>query len=377
MILYNSKVHWKDNRYSANSGIITSIVSIVIGTFFIIAAVPVIYLSMTATTMEGIASAFNLALLLPLPYPIASFVMYFSSFVMVFILGYYVIELIRKRHVGEREEKMITVAPVDLEVARKLFHIGILGVIVAYLFIGEMVGGGIYDICYNLFQFYFGADAAYFITPVNPVYFPQLMGQATTVFIFIDILMILGLTDFIRIYDYRFYPMKELGFIYRNKERNVLGPHVYIIIGCIFAALFFPGPIAISAIAMTGFGDAMATIVGVSVGKRKIKPLGRESNKTVEGCIGGFVGSFVFGIISYWFVASKWYVGTSIPLFEIQIFVSAIVLNLIGASVFMLFDYLDPPCSDNIFNPVLISMVIFVFTLILFPLLIVYPWMIG
>ncbi|MHA1144934.1 MAG: hypothetical protein ACTSRW_09380 [Candidatus Helarchaeota archaeon] len=376
--LYIAKKHWEDNRYAAYSAIITTIGTILVGIHFIITALPILISAIFATTVEQINGVLYVAIQMPLPYPISSFVFYFCSFVVLYILGFYLIESKRKEFVDAKEQKT-EVHPLDKEVSRKLFHICIIAVIVCYLIIGELIAGGIFDVVYRIFQYYFGPNAAYFLMPINSTTlanFPQLSGQAITVFVFSILIILLVWFDFLRIFDYRFYPMKELEFVYRNKEKNVLGPHVHLLTGCLFAALYFPGPIAISAIAMTGFGDAMATIVGVSVGTKKIKPLGRKSSKTREGCIGGFVGSFVFGFISYYFVASKWFLGVPIPFLPFQILSSAIIINLVGAGVFLLFDYLDPPVSDNIFNPILISIVQFVVTILIFPQLIVYPQMI-
>ncbi|NHI94564.1 MAG: hypothetical protein EAX96_18885 [Candidatus Lokiarchaeota archaeon] len=364
-----TKDHWDDNRYAAISGLAAGFSMLIAGIYMLVRSIPVFYWSITATTQAETEMAFILSTLQPIPFPFSSFVFYFGCFVMTFLMAFWAIELKRKKYLDAKEVEL-EVDSLDIEVSRKLFHICIIGVIVCYLLVGKLVSEAVFDTVYTLFNQYFSGTQAYYINPVTLS--ARNMGQGVTIFIFMAIFILIFFTDLIRIYRFRFYPLKELAYVYRNKERSVLGPHVYLLGGALFAVVLFPGPIAISAIAMAGFGDAMATITGVSIGKHKLKPLGKyESNKTWEGCIGGIIGSMAFGTISYIFVGFVWY--ADVGLSPVNIIVTGLILNAIGTLVFFLADYFTPPLkiSDNILNPTLIPFVQFIVAVLLFPYLIV------
>ncbi|MHA1783839.1 MAG: hypothetical protein ACTSVY_13010 [Candidatus Helarchaeota archaeon] len=369
LVLKVSKDHWNDNRYSAISGIISAIAIAASAIFLLIRAIPVFYWSINATTQAETEMAFLQSTLQPIPFPFSNFAFYFICFLMSFLMVYWIYELKTEKWKDAKEEKL-DVDSLDIEVSRKLFHICIIGIIVCYLFVGQLVSDAVYQTVFDLFNTYFSGSQAYYLSPITLNV--RLAGQGVCAFVMIVVFQLIIFTDLIRIYKFRFYPMKELAFVYRNKERSVLGPHVYLLAGTLFAVLLFPGPIAISVVAISGFGDAMATIVGVSVGKRKLKPLGKyESSKTWEGCLGGIVGSFVFGLISYVFVANIWYADIGVNLGWILL--SGVVLNGIGTLVFFIGDYFTPPMkiSDNIYNPFVIPIVQFLFALLLFPWMII------
>ncbi|NVM55615.1 MAG: phosphatidate cytidylyltransferase [Candidatus Helarchaeota archaeon] len=163
------------------------------------------------------------------------------------------------------------------------------------------------------------------------------------------------LLDLIRLKAPRYFPARILSNLYREKEKDSLGPHIYLIAGMLFAILVFPPPIAMAVIAISALGDATATIVGVTRGKRKIRP--SVSKKTWEGSIAGMVASFVFGFIGFIALAFTpayiGYVGTIG-----RGVVIGLVLNAAAVPVFFLIDYYTPkplPVSDNLLNPILIG----------------------
>ena len=174
------------------------------------------------------------------------------------------------------------------------------------------------------------------------------------VFIIAIICILLLFTDFIRLYMYRFYPIKTITYTYRERERNSLGPHIYFVFGVLFVALFLPPQPAMCTIAISGLGDAFATIVGITFGKRKFK---EGSSKTWEGGIGGIVASFGFSLMGYLLLMPRFggWLG------------EGLIISAVGAGIFFLIDYFSPPIkmSDNILNPVIIGVVsLFLFMLI-------------
>ena len=240
IILKVTRDHWDDNRYAAISGLASGVAIVASGIYLMFRSIPVLYWSLSAVTQSETELAFVLSTLQPIPYPFSSFAFYFGCFVMTFLMAFWMVELKRKKYIDAKEVKL-EVDALDIEVSRKLFHICIIGVIVCYLLVGQLVSEAVYDTVYTLFNNYFEGTQAYYINPI--VLSVRNMGQGVTIFVFIAILMLIFFTDVIRIYKFRFYPLKELSFVYRNKERSVLGPHVYLLGGALFAVVFFPGPI--------------------------------------------------------------------------------------------------------------------------------------
>jgi len=104
--------------------------------------------------------------------------------------------------------------------------------------------------------------------------------------------------------------------------------YVYFFVGFLFAALFLPPTLLLGTFALFTFGDTMASSVGIRYGKHKI-PI--NAPKSWEGVFGGFVASFLAGIL---FVGFVW--------------------SLAGALLFVLIDVFTPKpfrVSDNILIP--------------------------
>ena len=161
----------------------------------------------------------------------------------------------------------------------------------------------------------------------------------------VAIFLLLTLTDFVRVFAPRYYPVKMISRVYRGKERNTIGPHIHLAIGVLFAVLLFSNPIAMAVIAMAALGDASATIVGVTVGKHKINA---QSKKTWEGCIAGVAVSFGTGLLCMIVLVNS---------ITLTVIGACLVLCGIGALIFFLIDYYTPriPLTDNILNPLCIG----------------------
>ncbi|MFX0139479.1 MAG: hypothetical protein ACFFDN_37910 [Candidatus Hodarchaeota archaeon] len=381
------KDHWEDNRYASQSSILVLISCIVVGIYFIIVSLPVLLQALNVVFAHELMITWYRAIALPVPIPFSSMVFYFGGIIFLFVALYYYYESWGKKWVDiiEPEDRQ-KIHPLDKELSRKTFHICVIGVIVCYLVVGDLIGTAVYDSITQVYDYFFlGFQSFYrsiFSIPIDitetseplqylaqygpTVWFPGIeltLGKGICVFAFVIIGNLLMVTDFIRIYNYRFYPIKEITFVYRERERSVLGPHIYLVFGILFSTVLFSGPIAMSTIAMSGFGDAAATIVGVSVGKRKIQ--GGRSSKTWEGCIAGFTSSFALGLVSYVLVGLVWY-GQKLSF--INILIIGTVVNLIGAIAFLIFDYFSPPIklSDNIVNPMMLPIVMGLTSLLIF-----------
>ncbi|NVM30409.1 MAG: hypothetical protein HWN65_16300 [Candidatus Helarchaeota archaeon] len=297
------------------------------------------------------------------PPPIAKFVIVVILLVFFAIGAYCLIEMKTKSFETESAQKtdkfQKTFSKLDLEISRKIYHVIIIVVLVCYLFVGQIVLDSIYQFSS------FGLPADPLLPPPEVVYDNVFVvgiidfraGHLLIIMAVTFVFIILLTTDFIRIKKYRYYPFKMLAKIYRDKERLVLAPHLYLTGGVLFIVIFSSGidlwlntPAGISAqivaitVMVSALADALATIIGVTKGKHHLK--GGKSKKIWEGWIAGFISAFILGFLSFLALMSQ-YGGT---IFE------GIILSLVAAIVFGLIDYFSPPISDNVLNPVLIGL---------------------
>jgi dolichol kinase len=293
----------------------------------------------------------EIAPLLPIPYPLGFYILAFLPIILVYI-GLYAIKEQRRAKAGLTSEvpnESRKIHSLDLEVSRKAFHITIIGILVCYLFVGELAS--------NAFFGYLATNWNIWNITLNLAPSPAVAGKAFCIFMIIIIFLLLALTDMVRLFAPKYYPVKLVGNIYREKEKGALGPHIHLTIGVLFAVIFFVPPIAMAAIAMAALGDAAATIVGVNLGRHRINA---KSNKTWEGCIGGVAVSFGSAFLCM------------IALFKTitPVIISAsLILCGIGAFIFFLIDYFTPPVplTDNILNPICIGLVMTLFAFLFFP----------
>jgi dolichol kinase len=77
--------------------------------------------------------------------------------------------------------------------------------------------------------------------------------------------------DYFRIIKNKRIPIVQ--FLWRKKEKDVLGGQVYYVLGITIALAFFEFQIALAVILMTVLGDTAAAIFGIAFGKLWIKKL--------------------------------------------------------------------------------------------------------
>ena len=87
--------------------------------------------------------------------------------------------------------------------------------------------------------------------------------------------------------------------LFRIKEADRLGGHVFFTIGSIIAISVFSKEIASAAILMTTFGDASSAIFGKAFGRTWIK---RLKNRAYEGCAAEFIVDVIIG----WIFLPNW-----------------------------------------------------------------------
>jgi dolichol kinase len=375
IIVHMGKRVYKTNKTGGWTPFLLAGTCAYLGLRFIIEGV-VIYYNTALKIAEGTEAAYIEALEFALlhgtfPYPIGCFVLYFTSFIFIFFGAYFIKEKYFSKNFDTKEKiekaKDKRIHFLDLEVSRKLFHICIIAVLIAYLMLGELVAMGVYNATQNLYghlpaSSFIPYDQIDFQNLLDNQFFRFVLDRWLVVFIASVIGILLLLSEFLRYYNFKYYPIKTIGGVYREKEKNAMGPHIYLVIGIAFAALVLPPPIAMATIAISGLADAVATIVGVTMGKKKVH---KGSSKTWAGCIGGFISAFGFALFSYVILMNRYSIpgllNTYYPGMNAFSIPQGIVASLVGATVFFLVDYASPPLfySDNLLNPILCGLSMF------------------
>jgi len=242
--------------------------------------------------------------------------------------------------------------PFKMELIRKSFHLMGLIVIVGYFgffFLPPLtllISDGVIMLINQVqasYEFLWGSVSL----------FPYILGDPIAI---IDLTMmgLLGalmfalISDLIRVLKGPEYSLFNFisRSILRNKEKNALGPQIYIITGFVFSyMLYMAGILHIFAffagILIACLSDAAAALIGRKFGKHKVI-LRSKDTKSVEGFIAGTVVAYIIGLI---------FVG---PIYAI-----------VGALIFFITDYFPAVTADNILNPIFIPIGIQFFILLL------------
>lgn len=256
---------------------------------------------------------------------------------------------IKKSGLRKYIEKMTTENPYKedisfkMELIRKSFHLMGFLIILAYFGfflippITQLVSDGVIMLINQI-------QPAYELLWGNISLFPYAIGDHQAV-IDLTMMALLGslffalISDLIRILkgpEYSFMNFISRSIL-RNKEKNALGPQIYIITGFVFSYMFYMAGIMhiltfFAGILIACLSDAAAALIGRKYGKHKII-LRSKDTKSVEGFIAGVLVAYIVGLI---------FVG---PIYA-----------LIGALIFFLTDYFPAVTADNILNPIFIPL---------------------
>ena len=169
-----------------------------------------------------------------------------------------------------------------------------------------------------------------------------------TMFALIGALIFALISDLIRIIwapEYSIFNFLTKSML-RKKEKNAVGPQIYIITGFIFAYMLYMAEILNILAVFTGIliaclSDAAAALIGRRYGKHKVKVRSKDT-KSIEGFLAGMIVAYIIGFII---------VG---PIYAI-----------IGAVIFFITDYFPIYTADNILNPIFIPIGIQIFIALL------------
>jgi dolichol kinase len=116
-----------------------------------------------------------------------------------------------------------------------------------------------------------------------------------TLFVLITLLIIALIVDILKLKHPTFKRIffDVFGLMMRKREYHDFTSATYMLISVTICIAAFSPEIAFLAIAFLAIGDTLAALVGLRFGKRKLF----GSNKTMEGSIACFVGTFVFALL--------------------------------------------------------------------------------
>ncbi|MFW9864955.1 MAG: phosphatidate cytidylyltransferase [Candidatus Thorarchaeota archaeon] len=233
-----------------------------------------------------------------------------------------------------------------MEIGRKSFHLLGIFLILIYYFLAQMVSDSIFISVNQIkagYEFLWGdiTDFPYTLGDPRGIMCITMMG-------IIGGLMLAIISDLVRVIwgpEYSFFNFLTRAML-RNKEKNALGPQIYMITGFAFSfMLYITNLIHIQAVLagvlISCLADAAAALIGRKYGKHKIKV--RSSNKkSIEGFLAGTILAYLMGLI---------FLGPIYALF--------------GALIFFITDYFPVYTADNILNPIFIPIGIQLFILLL------------
>ena len=111
--------------------------------------------------------------------------------------------------------------------------------------------------------------------------------------------------------------------------------------------IFNKPEVAVTSIIMWGLGDAVAALVGIPLGKHKIKCRFTDGKKSWEGSIAMLIVSFISGVIAMHFLLSTSYQNILIP-------------TLIASIVGTLTELFSQSEYDTIFVPIMIMFMLLI-----------------
>lgn len=315
----------------------------------------ILFISITVNLI--LVNIFNLSRAQFIVFPFdVSMIFFFPFFLIIFSL----LVLREKKLLSKTNDQMepafqtaSNVLPLKYEIYRKISHLVVIGIILFYFTLGSWIK----DLIIDLIQFLPSGFSDLFYSLFLNEHQNMIFNQYLVIFLVAISLFGLLTADLIRILKPKLYPLKPVNQILRKKELYMrLGPQISMAIGCfsiiILYGLYHPlGPIVIStSMVMSIFGDIASNLIGRTLGKKKIQPLGKKkSNKTYIGLFAGIFISFFSGVLILLILKAYYFFNM----------VAFIILPLSGALIIGILDYFDLEIDDNLTYPFILSTILF------------------
>ena len=102
--------------------------------------------------------------------------------------------------------------------------------------------------------------------------------------------------------------------ITRKEEENCIGAHIYFAVAALINVMIFPMELAIATIIVATISDALAAIVGKSLGKHRFK-----NSKSLEGSAAFFLSALAifYFYVPFWYAVWGAFVGTIVEFFNV------------------------------------------------------------
>ncbi|MFH1031289.1 MAG: hypothetical protein V1767_01770 [Chloroflexota bacterium] len=167
-------------------------------------------------------------------------------------------------------------------------------------------------------------------TPIPMTLILISLGMITIIFVSLDLLRF----RFPRLAGWAF---RNFSIFLRSTEKSKLTGASYLLIASLISFLVFPRDITIMSLFFLGIGDSLASIIGSTIGRRKI-----FTTKTLEGTLACFAGCVIAGLVLLHF-------GNSIRL----------TVVIVGSIVATLVELLPLRINDNLLIPLCAGTVMF------------------
>ncbi len=122
----------------------------------------------------------------------------------------------------------------------------------------------------------------------------EYFGKETVLWALVSFLVTVLFLDYFRLEHNMKVPLFYT--MYREKEANRFGGHIFLSLGAITSIALFSKEIAYVAVLLTTFGDMAATVVGKFYGKRRVFYEIFKNDKSIEGSASEFIIDFLIGM---------------------------------------------------------------------------------
>lgn len=153
--------------------------------------------------------------------------------------------------------------------------------------------------------------------------------------------------DFVRLLDFSYMPHIVRGWFKKAMTRDEIDTFTStsVMVFGFGPFLFFSFPIFLIVLLITAVADAFASIFGLVSSKKHYFPKGSESNKTIEGYVGGMISTFLctlFGVLFSWLIGrAVWPISVTL-IVAATMSITFLCIDLITSTIRLQDNYINP-----------------------------------